>query len=1090
MAHVSNGNKSYRQPELNGNYRQDRAGQFHHASIPPSARSRHVVDDSSDESCSSVCGSQGDGSDSNSASEEEKMRRLFQSCDTDGDGYIDRHDLMVVCRELNMEDSVHEIMQQLGGDENGRISLGEFLQCQHKLKGEIHSLALQHTFPDQEEDPLAKLEQIGHNDNEQNFEHNKLTSWPTSSDNSLASSAARESSWEKDSGARDLSPEPGAFLQKLIEGTSSPRGASNFLELANTLHLAALASLKGEIIELTNSLQRATAERDASEKKLAKAQMERAKLQRETEDRLDQQAVRYEERITELHSVIAELNKKIDRTQPNDVIREEDEFSQSASSPPSNISNSGGSCNGSCFHGSESANIDQCNDISSELQRVVDDLEVSIEVRKNNYRTHIEDANNSIEQHTSASELVEQRAFEACKEIESLHFDSTLTDHSTTATPNGTSHHGNQLRRRNSLEQEVGLLREENDSLNTNLRTKEEELQKIKGNFITIRDERDKLRRKVREIMVQHQKQNQNTHSSTNSNIGNAQKSTYNTSSSSEQLSSPSYRPSAFPGLHSINPSTGEVSQPNSERRSEAPVAKVAERVKLKPSRSDSSKSSGERPVYGSELSNSVTNPKVAEHLAQSLQDCSSMQEILQTLNSHGLSIPESKAREFEVEMERLNSKIEHLKSQNDLLQLSLEESKSNADRLTMLVGKYESNNTALQLAVNYSDQTIEAYEVLHGLSDSEQQLILANCKAVGVGGLGMGESSEGSGEDSEEASQVLKRVHDNRKSSENLAKSLLQRLDRSCGTMVCHVPGCTLQPWEDVSSHSHTSTTSSTASSCDTEFSKEDEQRLRDYILQLKNDRAAVRLTVMELESVHIDSLSNEKMPSMDNQKLDLENAVLMQELTAMKEEKAELKAQYYLLEKEKKALELKLSSREAQEKAYLVQIDHLKSEVREQQWADMNGSKGKDLSKFSKEYNQNLQSNTATPAITLAELSHLEDPNIPVDLAEMIRREKRLKSRIQELVATLEKLQKNSELRHQQSAEFVADLKRANSALVTAYEKAKKKHQSRLKKLEAQMIAMVERHDTQVRMLKQRIALLEEENHSARPTHNETSL
>ena len=49
--------------------------------------------------------------------------------------------------------------------------------------------------------------------------------------------------------------------------------------------------------------------------------MERAKLQRENEERLEQQAVRYEERITELHSVIAELNKKIDRTQPSDVIR-------------------------------------------------------------------------------------------------------------------------------------------------------------------------------------------------------------------------------------------------------------------------------------------------------------------------------------------------------------------------------------------------------------------------------------------------------------------------------------------------------------------------------------------------------------------------------------------------------------------------------------------------------------------------------------------------------------------------------------------------------------------------------------------------
>lgn len=86
------------------------------------------------------------------------------------------------------------------------------------------------------------------------------------------------------------------------------------------------------------------------------------------------------------------------------------------------------------------------------------------------------------------------------------------------------------------------------------------------------------------------------------------------------------------------------------------------------------------------------------------------------------------------------------------------------------------------------------------------------------------------------------------------------------------------------------------------------------------------------------------------------------------------------------------------------------------------------------------------------------------------------------------MERLTKSSEIRHQQSAEFVNDLKRANSNLVAAYEKAKKKHQSKLKKLESQMMAMVERHETQVRMLKQRIALLEEEN--SRPHTNETSL
>ena len=79
-------------------------------------------------------------------------------------------------------------------------------------------------------------------------------------------------------------------------------------------------------------------------------------------------------------------------------------------------------------------------------------------------------------------------------------------------------------------------------------------------------------------------------------------------------------------------------------------------------------------------------------------------------------------------------------------------------------------------------------------------------------------------------------------------------------------------------------STTSSTASSCDTEFTKEDEQRLKDYIQQLKNDRAAVKLTMLELESIHVDPLSYDVKPRGDSQRLDLENAVLMQELMAMK--------------------------------------------------------------------------------------------------------------------------------------------------------------------------------------------------------------
>lgn len=132
-----------------------------------------------------------------------------------------------------------------------------------------------------------------------------------------------------------------------------------------------------------------------------------------------------------------------------------------------------------------------------------------------------------------------------------------------------------------------------------------------------------------------------------------------------------------------------------------------------------------------------LPNAKLAEHLAQSLQECSNMQEIIQTLYKCGSEISDSNVREFEIETERLSSKIDHLKSQNDLLQLTLDESRAHTDRLSVLMGKYESNNTALQLAINYSDQALEAFEVLVALLESEQGVLLANCRAAGLGSYG-----------------------------------------------------------------------------------------------------------------------------------------------------------------------------------------------------------------------------------------------------------------------------------------------------------------------------------------------------------------
>ncbi|GFY75819.1 colorectal mutant cancer protein [Trichonephila inaurata madagascariensis] len=560
------------------------------------------------------------------------------------------------------------------------------------------------------------------------------------------------------------------------------------------------------------------------------------------------------------------------------------------------------------------------------------------------------------------------------------------------------------------LQEEVIVLRAENAALQEQLGRQENELNRTRAAFSSCREERDRFSRRIREMQ---------------SKLASLQ-------SQSSQGSQTGSSPTRSKSPH-INPTTGERT-PTS--REDVPIAKMAERVRLK------KVESGDRHILGSEISSlGLSTTKMAEHLAQNVHEESHTQEIFQTLFSTGSPVPENKIREFEVEMERLNSRIEHLKSQNDLLSLTLEESKGQCDRLSVLIGKYESNNTALQLALSYSDQAIETFEVLLALLESEQDQIRANCRAVGL--------VKSDDENQEKIMELLKESQENRKSAENMARHFLQKLDRSYG-IPCRMGGCHISPWEDLSSHSHTtSTSSSVSSSCDGgEFSKADERRLRDYITQLKNDRSAVRTTVVELESVYVDPTSKDPPPIIDAQKLDLENAVLMQELMAIKEEKAEFKAQVYLLEKEKTSLELQLNSREAQEQAYLVQIEHFKSELQEQA-----------------ELIEKLKS------------SNSNKKTLNIDESEATEKVNKLKARIQELVKTIEKVTKNSEMSAQQSVEFVNDLKRTNSALVIAFEKAKKKQQTKVKKLELQMSSLTERHNAQVRMLKQRIAMLEGE-------------
>ncbi|KFO19212.1 hypothetical protein H920_19406 [Fukomys damarensis] len=157
-----------------------------------------------------------------------------------------RNDLLMVCRQLNMEESVAEIMDQLGADENGKISFQDFTRCHMQLVQEIRKEEVDLSVKSDNSWKKKKL-------------RDRIASWPTSSDNSLGALSAARESWEYDSGARDLqSPDlqTQSGLQKLLEYAGrplhqqaalhklliqSPRFGNSvggrYLELANTVAL-------------------------------------------------------------------------------------------------------------------------------------------------------------------------------------------------------------------------------------------------------------------------------------------------------------------------------------------------------------------------------------------------------------------------------------------------------------------------------------------------------------------------------------------------------------------------------------------------------------------------------------------------------------------------------------------------------------------------------------------------------------------------------------------------------------------------------------------------------------------------------------
>ena len=67
----------------------------------------------------------------------------------------------------------------------------------------------------------------------------------------------------------------------------------------------------------------------------------------------------------------------------------------------------------------------------------------------------------------------------------------------------------------------------------------------------------------------------------------------------------------------------------------------------------------------------------------------------------------------MELELAKAQSQVDHLKSQNEVLELTMEDAKTTNEKFSINLARHESNATALQLALAYADQVLATYVVL-----------------------------------------------------------------------------------------------------------------------------------------------------------------------------------------------------------------------------------------------------------------------------------------------------------------------------------------------------------------------------------------
>lgn len=104
---------------------------------------------------------------------------------------------------------------------------------------------------------------------------------------------------------------------------------------------------------------------------------------------------------------------------------------------------------------------------------------------------------------------------------------------------------------------------------------------------------------------------------------------------------------------------------------------------------------------------------EVRNAMVKSLENCHSVQEVIRLMVSYGCSPMSEKLQGIQVENERLQKKLDRIKSEHKTLQLSFQEAKEMEEALYSRCQQLECNEGYLQRSLYYCQRALEANELL-----------------------------------------------------------------------------------------------------------------------------------------------------------------------------------------------------------------------------------------------------------------------------------------------------------------------------------------------------------------------------------------